>query len=166
MDSTQHQFDNTRDMRYGEILVFKQAHIDVYNTTGMNDCPAELWDALDPEKLKKELHAHKVIKNGPHYWMMDSMTAEFGDKASFEGLDARWAAKPVYELVDPDGRAYVLQAHDEAHPIGSLAELGQQMKQLPKGWQYRTRTLTADLVLDLKPDQTIYAVGDEFLQYY
>ncbi len=199
MDTPQYQFDSTRDMRYGEILVFKQAHIDVYNTTGVNDCPAELWDALDPEKLKKEYHAHKVIKNGPHYWMMDSMTAEFGETASFEGLDARWAAKlgfhiaikaahgsvpykvfepkktqklvysagkPVYELVDPDGKAYVLQAHDEAHPIESLAELGEQMKQLPEGWQYRTRTLTADLVLDLKPDQTIYAVGDEFLQYY
>jgi hypothetical protein len=33
------------------------------------------------------------------------------------------------------------------------------------GWQYRTRTLTADLDLNLKPDQTIHAVGDEFLQY-
>jgi hypothetical protein len=39
-------------------------------------------------------------------------------------------------------------------------------KQLPKGWQYRTRALTEDLVLDLGPDKTIYAVGDEFHQYY
>ena len=40
------------------------------------------------------------------------------------------------------------------------------MKKLPKGWQYRTRILTEDLILDLKPNQTIYAVGDEFNQYY
>ncbi len=40
------------------------------------------------------------------------------------------------------------------------------MEKLPEGWQYRTRTPTEDLVLDLGPDQTIYAVGDEWLQYY
>jgi hypothetical protein len=72
----------------------------------------------------------------------------------------------VFELIDPDGHIYVLQAHDAQFPIESLAKLGEQMKQLPKGWQYRTRALTEDLVLDLGPDKTIYAVGDEFHQYY
>ena len=70
--------------------------------------------------------------------------------------------KSVFELIDPDGHIYVLQAHDAQFPIESLAKLGEQMKQLPKGWQYRTRALTEDLVLDLGPDKTIYAVGDEF----
>jgi len=74
--------------------------------------------------------------------------------------------KSVFELIDPDGHNYVLQAHDAQFPIESLAKLGEQMKQLPKGWQYRTRALTEDLVLDLGPDKTIYAVGDEFHQYY
>src|SRR5258705_106059 len=74
--------------------------------------------------------------------------------------------KSVFELIDPDGHIYVLQAHDAQFPIESLAKLGEQMKQLPKGWQYRTRALTEDLVLDLGPDKTIYAVGDEFHQYY
>jgi hypothetical protein len=164
----------------------------------MNDCPAELWDALDVERLKKEYHAHKVILNGPHYWMMDSNSIEVGETATFGGLEARFAAKMglrtavtairgkayepfspnktqkmvyaagklVYELVDPEGHAYVLQAHDEAHPIESLAELGEQMKELPAGWQYRSRELTDDLVIDLGPDRTIYTVGDEFHQYY
>ena len=59
-----------------------------------------------------------------------------------------------------------MQAHDKQFPVESLATLGEKMKKLPKGWKYRTRTLTEDLVLDLKPDQTIYAVGDEFNQYY
>ncbi len=61
---------------------------------------------------------------------------------------------------------YVLQAREEKFPIESLATLGEQMKQLPKDWQYRSRILTEDLVLDLGPDKTIYAVGDEFHQYY
>ncbi len=185
-------------MRFGEILVAKKSGVEVYNTTGMNNCPAKVWDAIDPKQLAKELGALQVIKNGPHFWMMDEQTASFGETARFAGLDARWAAtlslsiakaqtgghpytifmpkktqkmvyskgKPVYELVDPDGNNYVMQAHDEQFPIESLATLGQRMKKLPKGWQYRTRTLVEDLVLDLKPDQTIYAVGDEFNQYY
>ena len=185
-------------MRFGEILVVKQGGIEVYNTTGLNNCPAELWDKMDLESVRKQFRALKVQKNGPHYWMMDSQTVSFGEKASFGGLEARWAAtldpvlvakeaqgtepykifnpkktqrmvyskdKPVYELVDPDGHIYVLQAHEERFPMESLPTLGGQLK-LPNGWQFRTRTLTEDLVMDLKADQTIYAVGDEFHQYW
>lgn len=192
-------FTNTRNMRFAEILVVKPGGVDAYNTTGLNDCPAKLWDGLDLEKLKREFGAAVIQKNGPKYWMMDSQTVSFGATASFQGLEARWAArldpamlskaskgsepyrifnpkktqrmvyakgKSVFELVDPDGYCYVLQARDEAFPIDSLATLGERMKQLPEGWQYRTRILTEDVVLDLKPDQTIYAVGDEFHQYY
>ena len=74
--------------------------------------------------------------------------------------------EPLFELVDLDGHIYVLQAHGKQFSMESLARLGEQMKKLPKGWQYRTRTLTEDLVLDLGPDSTIYGVGDEFRQYY
>jgi len=41
--------------------------------------------------------------------------------------------KPVYELVDPDGKIYILQARKEWVPMESLATLGQQMKHLPTG---------------------------------
>ena len=189
----------TRDMRFGEILVVKPSGIEVYNTTGLNDCPPELWDALDLEKIKQQFGVLKVQKNGPHYWMMDSQTVSLGDTVSFGGLEARWAAtldpalvqkaaqgtapytiftpnktqkmvysqgKPVYELVDPDGNIYVLQAHDQHFPMESLPQLGEHLKALPEGWQYRTRMLTEDLVVDLGPTQTIYAVGDELHQYY
>jgi hypothetical protein len=189
----------TRDMRFGEILVVKESGIEVYNTTGLNDCPPELWNALDLAQIKQQFGARAVQKNGPHFWMMDSQTVTFGEKASFGGLEARWAArldpaiaakaaqgsapytvftpkktqkmvyakgKPVYELVDSDGNVYVMQAHDEQFPMESLAKLGAQLTKLPQGWRYRTRILTDDLVLDLGPDQTIHAVGDEFHQYY
>jgi hypothetical protein len=191
--------ENSRNLRFGEILVIKDKGIDIYNTTGLNECPAELWDAFDLEKLKKEFGAKAIQKNGPHYWMMDTLTVSLGEKASFGGIEARWGAtidpaligksdkgsepykvfnpkktqkmvyskgKPVFELVDPDGHVYVLQAREEKFPIESLPKLGEQMKKLPKGWQYRTRILTEDLVLDLGPDSTIYGVGDEFHQYY
>jgi hypothetical protein len=190
---------DTRDMRFCEILVVKESGIEVYNTTGTNDCSPELWDALDLEKLKKQFGAMQVQKNGPKFWMMDSQAVSFGETASFGGLEARWAAtldpalvkkaaegsepytvfnpkktqkmvyakgNPVFELVDPDGHIYVLQAHGKQFPMESLAKLGEQMKKLPEGWQYRGRTLTEDLVLDLSPDSTIYGIGDEFRQYY
>ena len=192
-------FTGTRDLRFGEILVVKESGIEIYNTTGLNDCPPGLWDALDLDQIKKQFGARAVQKNGPHFWMMDSQTVLLGEKASFGGLEARWAArldpavvakaaqgsqpyavftpkktqkmvyskgKPVYELVDPDGNVYVMQAHDARFPIDSLAKLGEQLKKLPKGWQYRERILTDDLILDLVPDQTIHAVRDEFHQYY
>ena len=190
---------DTRNMRFGEILLVKQTGIEVYNTTGVNDCPAKLWDALDFDNIKKQFGALRVEKNGPHYWMMDEQTVSFGERASFQGLEARWVAtlnlaaaqkeakgaepykvflpkktqkmvyfkgKPVYELVDPDGNVYVMQAHQEQFPIDSLPKLGEKLKELPRGWQYRTRDLTEDIVLDLTPDKPIYAVGDEFHQYY
>jgi len=185
-------------MRFGEILVVKPTGIDVYNTTGLNDCPPELWDKMDLDQIRKQYSALKVEKNGPHYWMMDSQTVSFGEKASFGGLEARWAArldpaivmkaaqgsepykifnpkktqqmvyskgKPIYELIDPDGHVYVLQAHEERFPIETLANLGAQLK-LPNGWKYHTHTLTEDLVMDLTPDMTIYALGDEYHQYW
>ena len=134
--------ENARNKRYGEIFVIKQSGVEVYNTTGLNDCPAELWDTLDLEAIKKEHGALSVQKNGPHFWMMDWQELQMGDKASFGGLEARWAAraplsavqkgaagaepykvytpaktqkmvyskgKPVYELVDPEGNAYVFK---------------------------------------------------------
>ncbi|MBI3797848.1 MAG: hypothetical protein HY268_12885 [Deltaproteobacteria bacterium] len=189
----------TRNLRYGEFLVVTAGGIEVYNTTGLNDCPAQLWNALDLNELAKQSGALKVQLNGPQYWMADSETLWFEETASFGGIEARWVAtldpallakeaqgtapykvfmpkktqkmvyskgKPVYELVDPDGNSYVLQARKEHVPMESLATLGQQMKQLPKGWEYRTRILTEDQVLDLGPDQTIYALGDELHQYY
>ncbi|MGQ0687093.1 hypothetical protein [Bradyrhizobium sp.] len=190
--------DKTRDMRFCEILVVKARGIEVYNTTGVSDCPAQLWNALDTAKLRRQFKALKVEKNGPHFWMMDSQTVSFGSKASFGGIDARWVArlplltaleaatgskpynvfnpkktqrmvyakgKPVYELVDPDRNVYVLQAHEEKFPADTLASLGEKLK-LPSGWKFRSRDLKEDMILDLKSDQTIYAIGDEYHQYW
>jgi hypothetical protein len=190
---------DARDKRYGEIFLIKSTGVEVYNTTGLNDCPAKLWDALDLDAIKREHGAMAVQKNGPHFWMMDWQTLLMGETHTFGGIAARWAAraplsvvqksgpgaepykvylpkktqkmkylagKPVYELVDPEGHAYVLQAREEKFPIDSLADLGSRMKRMPPGWRYRRRVLTEDLVLDLTPDMTIHAVGDEFHQYY
>jgi hypothetical protein len=61
------------------------------------------------------------------------------------------AGKPVYELVDPDGTAYVMQAYcigvDPTITAESLPTLGERLA-LPAGWSYRTRILDEELVVD------------------
>ena len=60
--SREYSFANTRDARFGQILVANGSGFEVYNTTGLNDCPAKVWDAIDAEQLAKQLDAKKVTK--------------------------------------------------------------------------------------------------------
>jgi hypothetical protein len=61
------------------------------------------------------------------------------------------AGKPVHELVNPDGLAYVMQALcigvDPTMSETGLETLGDRLS-MPGGWTYRTRILEAELVVD------------------
>lgn len=74
------------------------------------------------------------------------------------------AGKTVYELVDPDGRALVMQARcigiDPNMTEKSLANLGERLA-LPEGWSYRTRVLETELVVDTSATLAT-VVQDEF----
>jgi hypothetical protein len=177
-----------RGVRYGEVLaVFHRDagfEAEVYGTQLLNDCPPELWDALDAEAIAAELGALAVKLNGPRHWMLDGL----GQKVAvvdpvfreFGGLTTRRiavvelgetfgvhpyeeihvnrgavfffdAGTPVHELVDPDGRAYVMQAYcigvDPGLTQEGLATLGERLS-MPDGWTYRTRVLDEELVVD------------------
>jgi len=177
-----------RGVRYGEVLaVFRRDagfEAEVYGTQLLNDCPPELWDALDAEAIAAELGALAVKLNGPRHWMLDGL----GQKVAvvdpvfreFGGLTTRRiavvelgetfgvhpyeeihvnrgavfffdAGTPVHELVDPDGRAYVMQAYcigvDPGLTQEGLATLGERLS-MPDGWTYRTRVLDEELVVD------------------
>jgi len=67
--------------------------------------------------------------------------------------DTEWiftAGRPVYEILTPDGRTYVMQAYshivDDGLTLDSLPALGDRL-QLPPGWRYRERTPDRDLAL-------------------
>lgn len=90
--------DNFRNLRYGEILVVSggplQFTATVYNTVGLNDCPQDKWDKLDPKKLARDLKARKVLLNGPRYFMMDEIALQNpGAIKDFDGLEARHLAE-------------------------------------------------------------------------
>ena len=78
------------------------------------------------------------------------------------------AGKTVYELVDPDGRALVMQARcvsvDSNMTEESLATLGERLA-LPEGWSYRTRVLETELVVDTSTTLAT-VVQDEFENTY
>lgn len=73
----------------------------------------------------------------------------------------------IYELVAPDGRTYVLQTYarivDPKLSAPDLPGLGKRLH-LPKGWQYRARTLDHDLVL--RSTGTAHVLQDELQNSY
>jgi hypothetical protein len=77
------------------------------------------------------------------------------------------AGKPVYELVNPKGQVYVMQSYaqivDPNLAYADLAALGSRLKP-PKGWQYRSRTLTADLAAQARGEA--HVIQDELQNTY
>jgi hypothetical protein len=53
----------------------------VYNTLGLNDCPAQIWDSITEDTMKQRFGAVTVLLNGPRYFLMDSITASGSTKA-------------------------------------------------------------------------------------
>ena len=78
------------------------------------------------------------------------------------------AGKPVYELVNPEGKAYVMQALcmgvDASMSEASLPSLGSRLS-LPAGWTYRSRVLEHELVVDTTASLAT-VLQDEFENSY
>ena len=66
--------------RYGEVLLVTRGEAgpqaNVYNSFPLNDCPAELWSALDAQAIATENGAAAALLNGPRYWLMNSIEKE------------------------------------------------------------------------------------------
>ena len=78
------------------------------------------------------------------------------------------AGKKVYELVNPDGLTYVMQARcigvDPTISEESLDTLGNKLS-LPAGWSYRVRVLSEELVVDTTA-HVATVLQDEFENTY
>jgi hypothetical protein len=81
---------SVRNARYCEVIPVVRDGIHlvatVYNTLGLNDCPAAAWDSITEEPLKQRFGAIKVMLNGPRYFLMDTITGE-GITAAGETID-------------------------------------------------------------------------------
>jgi hypothetical protein len=99
------------DARYCEILELRGtppgAEVLVWNTLGLNDCPADWWEGLDPKRIADERGDTLVVLNGPRHFLMDSSRAKTGPVRSFEGERLRQVAKlPIDTWADLQQTTY------------------------------------------------------------
>ena len=63
--------------RYGEVLLVTPGEAGpqaaVYNSFPLNDCPDDLWSALDAHTIATENGAAAALLNGPRYWLMNAI---------------------------------------------------------------------------------------------
>lgn len=89
---------NMRHVRYCEVLpvyrVNGQLVAEVFNTMGLNTCPADAWARLNADALKKEFGALAVNLNGPRAWVMDEVRG-VGESAG--GKQATFGSIPMIQ---------------------------------------------------------------------
>jgi len=84
-----------RNVRYCEIIpVTREGRTLtswVYNTLGLNDCPAAEWDALTEDEVNAAYGSIAAKLNGPRYWVIDQMIASGsstkGETFAFGGIE-------------------------------------------------------------------------------
>jgi len=151
-DGTPRLISDMRGVRYGEVLaVFERGdgfEAEVYGTQMLNDCPQEVWEALDASAIAG-LSTRRIatVDLG-----QDPSTRPYVERHVNRGAVFFFdAGAPVHELLDPDGLAYVMQAYcvgvDPTLTEADLPALGDRLD-LPEGWSYRTRVLDEELVVD------------------
>ena len=82
-------------------------------------------------------------------------------EADKEGVNVYSAGQPVYELVSPDGHAFVMQSSNI--PPDELATLGDRLAPAG-GWRFHTRTLTEELTLTM--DGKVKVAMDDLRNVY
>jgi hypothetical protein len=94
--------------RYGEVLLVTPGEAgpqaSVYNSYPLNDCPADLWAALDPQAIATENGAATVLLNGPRYWLMNAIEkTQQGPRVikNFGGIDMQLQATVLLTAVNP-----------------------------------------------------------------
>jgi hypothetical protein len=82
--------ENVRGKPYCEIFTayrnFNKYKIGIYNNLKRKQISLSDWNNLDIEKLKNELGAAAIIKNGPRFWVMDGIKGYYaGEMREFNG---------------------------------------------------------------------------------
>jgi hypothetical protein len=90
-DTAAHMIEGGRNVRYCELIpvVRRGLHLTatVYNTLGLNDCPAAVWDKISEAAMRKRFGALKVVINGPRHFVMDTIAGE-GETAAGKTVEA------------------------------------------------------------------------------
>jgi hypothetical protein len=90
-----------RNVRYCEVIPVtrKGARLTtwIYNTLGLNNCPASEWDALTEDEVNEAYGSVAAKLNGPRYWVMDKIvgsgSSTTGERFTFGGIEMELRAK-------------------------------------------------------------------------
>ena len=90
-----------RNVRYCEVIpVTREGRTLtswVYNTLGLNDCPAAQWDALTEDEVNEEFGSIAAKLNGPRYWVVDKIVGSgstaTGERFTFGSIEMELRAK-------------------------------------------------------------------------
>jgi hypothetical protein len=90
------QVSDRYGVRYCEVLTITIADTttaEVWGTQGLNDCPQAEFEAIDLATAAAELQASIALRNGPRYWVLDSIAANqlagSGEIRDFGGIEMR-----------------------------------------------------------------------------
>ena len=76
--------------------------VDIFNTVGLNRCPAEKWNAVDYKEVAESQGALLAVPNGPRRWVIDKITgAKAGDPLVLSGLEVRPVATLETDNLSP-----------------------------------------------------------------
>lgn len=199
--------DDARGYPQGELFLMRDhagtLEALVYNTTGLNQCPEDLFNSLDANALAKHAGADFGWKNPRRFWMMDHLSVNLaGEPAQFDGLAFNLVARmqmpanftpaagqaalayapgqihrvsryeyvsglPVFLMRSPEGITWVMQTYTN-HLAADLTEadlpnLADRLT-LAEGWQFTSKTLDRDLVLDTQG--LAHIVADDLSNMY
>jgi hypothetical protein len=144
-----------RGKRYGEVLLVHGGadgpEATVYNTYPLNDCPEQLWSALDADALAKENGALAALLNGPRYWLMNSIEkagGRDGERKSFGGIEMLRQATVRLASMNPS--PYAVNSVDRKAVF--VFDAGQQVYELTdtdgRRWVMQTYSQITDPTLD------------------
>lgn len=109
--------DGLRNKRYCELVIVKKPSTDfiaeVWNTTGFSDCPQADWDAIDAATTAAAEGGLVVLKNGPRYWTLDTVTTAIRDTAArktFGSLEMFLGTTLQFGTSFPAQSAYVIRS--------------------------------------------------------
>jgi hypothetical protein len=94
--------------RYGEVLLVSAGAAGptatVYNSFPLNDCPQDLWAALDAGAVAAEHHAVAALLNGPRFWAMSRIEKQGGtdsERCTFGGIEMLRQATVALSSMNP-----------------------------------------------------------------
>ncbi len=160
MAETTAYVEKARGYAQGEIFLMQResGSLDalVFNTTGLNECPPEQFDAIDVDTLAKETESDAVWKNPRRFWMMDRLTiALVGARREFQGLMFNFMAKmqmPANFTPEAGGQAALTYRPGEIHRVSKYEFLTGRpvfLLRSPEGVTWVMQTYTNHKASDL-----------------